>query len=233
MLARLRLLLPILALFGMLFTISGVSAAGGGSLLQGRVIGVADGDTLTLLTAAHQNIKLRLAEIDAPEGGQPWGQMSKSMLSELVFGKDVSIQITDHDRYGRSVARVHVGSVDVNLEMVKRGGAWAYEQYLTDASIMDAEAQARVARRGLWSMPASQIVPPWEFRRNKREAAAGTVFTPRTLMSSASTVSCGAKRYCKQMSSCTEAKAYLRQCGVASLDGDGDGVPCDTICRGR
>lgn len=42
---------------------------------------------------------------------------------------------------------------------------------------------------------------------------------------------CGPKRYCNQMSSCAEAMHYLQECGLSRLDGDGDGVPCESICR--
>lgn len=202
----------------------------------GRVVAIADGDTLTLLTPNHTTIKVRLAEVDAPEKGQPWGRNSKAMLSELAFGKQARAQVTDLDRYGRSVARIYVGSTDVNLEMVRRGGAWAYERYLTDPMFRDAEASARRSKRGLWAMPPEQIVPPWQWRANKRAGSAQpSTQSPVRFLSStpASNVSCGAKRYCKQMASCAEAKTYLHQCGVSSLDGDGDGVPCDNLCRGR
>jgi endonuclease YncB( thermonuclease family) len=197
--------------------------------ITGKVVGITDGDTLTLLTPANAQLKIRLAEIDAPESGQPWGKKSKAMLSELAFGKQARLVITDKDRYGRFVARVYVGSTDVNAEMVRRGGAWAFRRYLTDQSILTLEAAAKRGRLGLWSMPPGQIVAPWDWRANRRSVSDGA---PAAAAAPGQAVACGAKRYCKQMTSCAEATAYLRQCRVLSLDGDGDGVPCDNLCRG-
>ncbi len=197
--------------------------------ISGKVVGITDGDTLTLLTPAKTQLKIRLAEIDAPESGQPWGKQSKAMLSELAFGKQARLVITDRDRYGRFVARVYVGSLDVNAEMVRRGGAWAFRRYLTDQSIVGLEAAAKRRRLGLWSMPPGQIVAPWDWRANRRSISDDSPVAAAPGQS----VTCGTKRYCRQMSSCKEATAYLRQCRVLSLDGDGDGVPCDRLCRGQ
>jgi endonuclease YncB( thermonuclease family) len=197
--------------------------------LTGKVVGITDGDTLTLLTPANAQLKIRLAEIDAPESGQPWGNKSKAMLSELAFGKQARLVITDKDRNGRFVARVYVGSTDVNAEMVRRGGAWAFRRYLTDQSLLAFEANAKRGRLGLWSMPPGQIVAPWDWRANRRSVGEAA---PAAAAAPGQTVACGAKRYCKQMNSCAEAIAYLRQCRVFSLDGDGDGVPCESLCQG-
>ncbi len=197
--------------------------------VTGKVVGITDGDTLTLLTPAKAQLKIRLAEIDAPESGQPWGRMSKAMLSELAFDKQARLVITDKDRYGRLVARVYVGSTDVNAEMVRRGGAWAFRRYLTDQSFIALEAGAKRGRLGLWAMPPGQTVAPWDWRANRRSVGDGAL---AVAAAPGQAVACGAKRYCKQMASCAEATAYLRQCRLVSLDGDGDGVPCDNLCRG-
>jgi hypothetical protein len=84
-------------------------------VFEGRVVGVSDGDTLTLLTAEKQPIKIRLAEIDTPESKQPYGQRAKQALSELAFGKPVRVVVQDSDRYGRTVGRAFVGDVDVSM----------------------------------------------------------------------------------------------------------------------
>ena len=91
------------------------------SELQGRVVSIADGDTFTLLTADKQQIRIRLAEIDTPESGQPYGNRAKQALSQLVFGKDVRVEVQDIDRYGRTVGRPYVGDVDVCAELVEKG----------------------------------------------------------------------------------------------------------------
>ena len=191
--------------------------------IKGRVVGITDGDTLTLLDGARTQIKIRLAEIDTPEKGQPYGSQAKVLLSDLAFGHDAVIDVQDKDRYGRSVGRVYVDGRDVNAAMVQGGAAWAYRQYLHDASLLALEAEARAARRGLWALPEAQRTPPWDWRRAKR--------APRITVARNTDLACGAKRYCKQMTSCDEATYYLRQCGLKPLDSDGDGIPCESLCK--
>lgn len=133
---------------------------------SGRVVGVTDGDTIRVL-CDRTEVKVRLAEIDAPERGQPFGTQSKAALSDLVFGRQVRLDVTDTDRYGRSIARVWVGRTDANREMVRLGYAWAYRKYLTDTTLLDDEAAAQRARSGLWA--DANPSPPWEFRAQKRK----------------------------------------------------------------
>jgi endonuclease YncB( thermonuclease family) len=133
--------------------------------LQGRVVGVADGDTLTILGADRQQSRVRLAEIDAPEKAQPFGQRSKQALSDLCFGRDAVIADKGRDRYGRTVGRVRCGGIDTSAEQVRRGMAWVYDRYVTDQSLYALQAEARAARRGLWADSAP--VPPWEWRHRK------------------------------------------------------------------
>jgi endonuclease YncB( thermonuclease family) len=212
----------------------GVLIGGAGPLqvLTGRVVGVTDGDTITLLDGSRRTTTIRLAEIDAPESGQPWGKKSKAMLSDLVFGHEVRAEVTGTDRYGRAVARIYRGKIYVNAEMVRRGGAWAFRRYLTDQAFVSFEASAKRGRLGLWAMPPDQTLAPWVWRANRR-AQSSTAAVERSSIPQEARVSCGTKRYCRQMSSCAEASAYLRQCGLKELDGDGDGVPCESLCARR
>lgn len=133
-----------------------------------RVVGVQDGDTITVLTSDKESFRVRLVEIDAPESGQPYGQRAKLALSALVFGKDVTVDVQGTDRYGRKLGRVFHGEIDVNAAMVRDGFAWAYRAYLTDERLLGIEGEARREQRGLWSLPASERVPPWEWRRKRR-----------------------------------------------------------------
>lgn len=203
--------------------------------ITGRVVGITDGDTLTVLNAARQQIRVRLAEIDTPEARQPYGTRARQTLSDLAFGKDVRVAVQDTDRYGRTVGRVYAGSVDVNAEMVRQGAAWVYRQYSRDLSLLRIEQEAREARRGLWALPEAQRTPPWEWRAAERPAQGRTAAQPASppAMSrpAASGFTCGAKRYCREMTSCAEARFYLSQCGLSRLDGDRDGIPCGSICR--
>ena len=97
--------------------------------IEGRVVGVADGDTITVLDTGKVQHKIRLAGIDAPEKAQPYGQTSKRSLSDLVYGKTVTVDTDKTDRYGREVGKVLVDGVDTNLEQVRRGLAWHYKAY--------------------------------------------------------------------------------------------------------
>ena len=137
--------------------------------IEGRVVGVADGDTVTILDADKVQHKIRLAGIDAPERAQAFGSRSKESLSDLVFSKSVTVETEKKDRYGRDVGKVLVNGVDANLEQVQRGFAWHYKAYEREQSAIDgksyadAEIEAKAARRGLWT--DTQPVPPWEFRQ--------------------------------------------------------------------
>lgn len=146
--------------------------------IEGRVVGVSDGDTITILGAGSRQTRVRLQGIDAPESRQAFGQVSKRNLSDLVFDKQVIVEYEKADRYGRTLGKVLAGGRDVNLEQVKAGLAWHYKHYQEDQSpedrrlYADAETEARSARRGLWADPGP--VPPWDFRRGKRGAAEDT-----------------------------------------------------------
>ncbi len=208
--------------------------------LQGRVVGVHDGDTVTVLDASRHQVKVRLAEIDAPETNQPYGNRARQALADLVFGRDVRVDTQAQDRYGRTVGRIYSNNVDVNAALVAQGAAWVYRQYAHDPALLRLEAQAQAAHRGLWALPASQRIPPWEWRRTERErrmrqhgdGQASTRTTP-ALPSSAnmSHYSCSTRKSCSQMSNCAEARYYLNQCGQTQLDGNHDGIPCNSLCR--
>ena len=195
---------------------------------KGKVVGISDGDTFTLLTADQKQVKVRLSEIDTPESNQAYGTRAKQALSDLIFSKQVEVVKEDIDRYGRLVAHVYVDGIHVNRKMVLEGHAWVYRQYNKDKTLLQDEQAARDAKKGLWSLPVSEQVPPWEWRQgvktnqqvqegdNKEETQHFT---------------CGTKRYCKEMVSCEEAAFYLKECGLISLDGDGDGMPCEALCN--
>ncbi len=195
--------------------------------LAGEVIAIADGDTIRLLTAERRQVKIRLAEIDTPERGQPYSSRAREALAELVFRKPVTVVYVDTDRYGRTVGRVYVDGLDVNAELVRRGAAWVYRKYVRDESLFRLEDEARAARRGIWSLPEVQRIPPWEWRRRERTDAvpvASRGAQPGSLV-------CGSKTYCREMRSCDEALFHLNECGLARIDSDGDGLPCEKICR--
>lgn len=133
-----------------------------------QVIGIADGDTLTLLVD-ERPLKIRLGDIDAPEKKQAFGQRSKESLSDLCWQKDATYQLETIDKYRRTVARVFCDGVDVNRAQVERGFAWVYVKYNKDPALPAVEASARSAGRGLWADKAPE--PPWEFRHPVKPAS--------------------------------------------------------------
>lgn len=132
--------------------------------LTAKVVGVHDGDSITVLTAAKEQLKVRLEGIDAPELKQPYGRAAKNALSDMVFGREVTLNVIGTDRYDRTLARVLVGEVDVNLQMVKLGLAWRYDKYSKEQALLDAQNAAKAAKTGLWA--GADPVPPWEWRVN-------------------------------------------------------------------
>lgn len=141
--------------------------------IAGRVVAIADGDTLTVLDALNQQHKIRLAGIDAPEKAQAFGDRSKQSLAGLVFNKNVVVEWDKQDRYGRTVGKILVNGKDANLEQVRVGMAWWYEKYRKEQSASDqriyeqAEQQARAQRVGLWREPAP--VEPWLWRKKMKD----------------------------------------------------------------
>lgn len=132
----------------------------------GKVVGVHDGDTITVLTAENVQVKVRLSAIDAPEIKQAFGTRSRQSLADMVFGKTVEIPGTSKDRYRRIVSKVILDGVDINLAQIKRGMAWHYKQYSKSKAYANAENDARAAHVGLWSDP--HAIAPWEFRHPKK-----------------------------------------------------------------
>jgi endonuclease YncB( thermonuclease family) len=142
-----------------------LAAPASGAELVGRVVAIADGDTLTILVS-RQQIRVRLTDIDAPERRQPFGTRSRQSLSEICAGKDARVESRGADRYGRTLGRVTCAGVDANDEQVRRGMAWVYVKYAPKDSLLYAlQAEARAAMHGLWQ--DARPVPPWEWRRAK------------------------------------------------------------------
>lgn len=151
---------------------SGAALAARPYVLEGKVIHVADGDTITMLLADRTQVKIRFSGIDAPEKGQAWGQRSRRSMSALAAGRQARAYVGKTDRYGRCVAVVTVDGADVGVEQLRRGLAWVYTRYLDELPYdarrlyLQAEREARDARRGLWSDP--DPVPPWDWRKMRR-----------------------------------------------------------------
>jgi endonuclease YncB( thermonuclease family) len=132
--------------------------------LNGKVVRILDGDTIEVLQD-NKPIRIRLANIDAPEKKQPFGTWSTNQLKNLVAGKKVKVTYTQTDRYGRVLGLVETKYTNVNRLMVTYGAAWVYDQYNTDTVLPVLQREAQEQKRGLWA--DNQPVPPWEWRHNK------------------------------------------------------------------
>lgn len=139
--------------------------------ITGQIIGVTDGDSLTLLDSARQTHRIRLAGIDAPEKKQDFGQRAKTNLSTWAFGHSASADCRKRERYQRQICVVRVAGKDVGLAQIRSGLAWWYRQYAREQTPEErlyyeqAEANAETHRLGLWS--SSDPVPPWDWRNPK------------------------------------------------------------------
>lgn len=144
-------------------------------VLQGEVVGVADGDTITVLDASKVQHKVRLAGIDAPEKAQAYGQASKQALSDSVYNKRVQVEWQKLDRYQRIVGKVYINGADANIKQLTRGLAWHYKKYSNEQSpadavaYADAEKTAQAGRVGLWA--DALAVQPWDWRKQKKKRA--------------------------------------------------------------
>lgn len=139
--------------------------------LLGRVVAVADGDTVTVVSRDNARHTIRLSGIDAPERNQPFGAESREHLVGLALNKDAVVEFHKEDRFGRLVGKVLIAGNDVNLALVRAGLAWQYKDYQSEQSLVDRtryaaeEFVARASGRGLWS--DGSAIPPWDWRRNR------------------------------------------------------------------
>jgi endonuclease YncB( thermonuclease family) len=163
--------------------------------LRGRVLRVTDGDIVVVLDSNHNQNRVRLAGIDAPERSQAYGKTSKKHLTELVYGETVVIEYDKYDRYGRIVGRIILDGYDMNLEQIKAGLAWHHKKYQDEQSsnerlrYAETEVEAKNNMRGLWYDP--DPIPPWDYRRGTR----GYIKSVAQRVKSGH--NCGTKRYCR------------------------------------
>ncbi len=201
-----------------------------------KVIAVMDGDTVMVLreggSGGGQRIKVRLANIDAPEKDQPFGKQSRDSLLEMIGKRQVQIDSLAVDQYGRVVGLISADGRNVNQEQVRRGMAWEYSHYHADKTYVDLQRAAQQAHRGLWAQSSPQA--PWQWRKlhpSIKPMPKINQHLPAPVM--LYDMECGRKRRCSQMVSCDEAYFYFTFCGVSTLDGNHDGVPCENSCEGK
>jgi endonuclease YncB( thermonuclease family) len=136
-------------------------------VFYGPLLRVKDGDSLVAKVQGVE-MEFRLAEIDAPERDQPYGEQAKRELMALARGQQLVLRPVDTDRYGRTVVHVWNGTTYLNAEIVRRGGAWFYTEFARGPALYDVEQEARKEKRGLWALPLQDRIEPWEWRKRKR-----------------------------------------------------------------
>ena len=158
--------MKLLMSFLLIFSVCTASAS---KILQGKVVSVADGDTITVLDAEKNQHKIRLQGIDAPEKAQAFGAKSKQALYEMVHGKTVQVSFEKSDKYGRILGKVLLDGQDICHQQIKAGLAWHYKKYQNQQPLVDrdaysaSETAAKNEKLGLWSDP--RPVAPWDFRK--------------------------------------------------------------------
>ncbi len=144
------------------------------STITGKVIGIADGDTVTILNDKHEQIKIRLIGIDCPEKSQAFGSRAKKTLSDKVFSQNVKVETRGKDKYSRTLGVVKIGDEDINEYMISQGVAWHYKKYAKTQPEEEANRYAKAQelasqnKRGLWIQ--ENPIPPWEFRDQARKS---------------------------------------------------------------
>jgi endonuclease YncB( thermonuclease family) len=207
------------------------ATAAGSGVLEGRVVGVVDGDTLDLLVDGAE-LRVRVAAIDTPERGQPFASRARQALARRVLHREVRIIAVATDVWGRTVGEVYADDVCVGCELVRDGFAWAYRGRGEDRVMLELEREARAARRGIWSLPETQRIPPWEWRAEEAAARAARTWEAPARAARTPEPGCDPPPSCRELTSCEEARRLLAECGHEGLDGDGDGIPCESLCRG-
>lgn len=135
---------------------------------EGKVVKVLDGDSLNIIQQGKE-VRIRLAEIDAPEHSQPFWKQSRQALESYVSGKNVSVEEFDRDQYGRIVGHVYFGDTWVNGKLVQQGYAYVYDRYAVSKKLYQYQAQAKENKVGVWKLPESQRVKPWDWRKKTKK----------------------------------------------------------------
>jgi endonuclease YncB( thermonuclease family) len=139
--------------------------------IKGKVVSVADADTITVLDSSNTQHKIRFEGIDAPEKSQDYGTKATDALKAAIGKEPVRVVTTGRDKYGREMGTVFVGDQNLNSWLVENGWAWHYKKYSTDAKLAELETKARTARAGLWADSKAPIAP-WDFRSLQKQQRA-------------------------------------------------------------
>jgi endonuclease YncB( thermonuclease family) len=217
------------------------AAAASAATLQGTVTRVIDGDSLVFQPLpAGKPLEVRLAGIDAPEGCQDGGPRAREALADFVLDKKVSLLTEGVDSYGRTLATVKTEEFNINQRMVAEGQAWSIRTKWDKGPYVAQERMSQALKRGLHAVAGAVL--PSDFRRlhgpcgaesgpAPLPARSGLSVPPRPapeMQSAAAPYRCDGRKRCPQMRSCAEATWFLRNCPGMEMDGDNDGIPCES-----
>jgi endonuclease YncB( thermonuclease family) len=187
-----------------------------GQSLTGRVVEVTDGDTYEVNRSMGGRLTIRLFGVDAPESSQPYGSAATRSARRFVSGKNVRLQVKDIGRYGRTIAAITVQGEDLGALLIENGMGWHYRQYAPNQTrYARLQKRARRSGVGLWSQ--DRPIPPWEWRSRSSG-------TPSNDMD------------CSDFDTQPEAQAFFeahRPGDPHGLDGNSDGVACESLPGGR
>lgn len=215
-----RRLLAGVLLQALLLVVGAPSASGQaqvepGQTFTGRVSEVLDGDTYDVRRSIGGEVRVRLHGVDSPESSQPYGPAATRAARRLIGGQNVRVTVEEIGRYGRAVSSVEAGGADLGALLIRRGYGWWYRQYAPNESeYRRLQSQARRAGRGLWSQ--KNPVPPWDWR--ERTSGPGETSVE--------------DRDCSDFDTQAEAQRFFERHQPGDphgLDGDGDGVACESL----
>jgi endonuclease YncB( thermonuclease family) len=217
------------------------------AVLEGRIDKVTDGDSVWLTPSAGPPVELRLLGIDAPEGCQAGGPEARQALEALALRRDARVQTEGRDTHGRTLGTLFVDGVNLNQRLVEEGHAWSARYKWDQGPYVKQERMARALSRGVFASPGA--VMPRDFRRDHGPCQAGeqpvrvapapappaptTAPLPPAPIAPATPWRCDGRTHCSQMTSCDEARFFLKNCPGVKMDGDGNGVPCEKQFCGR
>ena len=201
---------------------------------EAKVLTVMDGDTVFVKSGPFK-AKIRLVNIDAPEKDQSFGKQSQESLQSLIGGKVIQVESKAVDKFGRTIALVSIGDINVNEEQVRRGMAWAYSRSREGKAYVRLQSEAQQDKRGLWQQANPQSPSQWRKLHPSEHTQHASKPQHKALPQTQKpekfgTLACGKKNYCSQMVTCDEAHFYLTVCGVKRLDTNKDGIPCESLC---
>jgi micrococcal nuclease len=213
-----------------IFFLTACNNVSAGSYPSVKVISIGDGDTITVQNQ-NSKVTVRLACIDAPETSQNGGAASTNYLKQLLStGDTVRLRTVTTDRYGRTVGEIYKNGNSINLRMVQQGQAVVYDRYLdgcseTKAQFLKAEQQAQSANRAFWSEPN---VMPWEYRRGQRVGSPSSNSpNNRSNLPACANNDCDCSDFSSQSQAQQVLEAFIND--PHRLDGDGDGVACESL----